>query len=73
MIDKGDKSALILEINSLIKYNNSSSDISPSLLKYFELEELISIRDSLLGNKKFLREETVNWFDELYEKTKKDD
>lgn len=72
MIEKGDKSTIIKEINSLLKYDDKNQEISPQVLKLLELEELIDMRDKLLIGKKFLREETISWFDELYEKTKKD-
>jgi hypothetical protein len=72
MIEKGDKSTIIKEINSLLKYDDKNQEISPQILKLLELEELIDMRDKLLIGKKFLRDETISWFDELYEKTKKD-
>lgn len=73
MIDKGDKSAIIKEINSLMKYDDKNQEISPHILKLLELEELIDMRDKLLIGKKFLREDSISWFDELYEKTKRSD
>lgn len=72
MIEKNDKSTIIKEINSLLKYDDKNQEISPQILKLLELEELIDMRDKLLIGKKFLRDETISWFDELYEKTKKD-
>lgn len=67
-----DKQILIDEINDLMKYNPQDSSMSPFVLKYLDIEELLSIRDTLLGSKKYLKEESIKWFDELYEKTKKD-
>lgn len=69
-----EKEELLQEIEELVSYdNNSSTTINKDYLKYLELEDLIGIRDDLLRQKIYLKEETINWFDELYEKTKKDD
>lgn len=69
-----EKLELLSEIEELMSYDkNNSTLINKEYLKYLELEDLIGIRDDLLRQKIYLKEETINWFDELYEKTKKDD
>ncbi|MCK9337733.1 MAG: hypothetical protein M0P43_07880 [Arcobacteraceae bacterium] len=69
-----EKLELLSEIEELMSYDkNNSTSINKEYLKYLELEDLIGIRDDLLRQKIYLKEETINWFDELYEKTKKDD
>lgn len=74
MVDNENSQLLIEEINELMKYNkNDDSSLSPFALKYLDLDELIDIRDNLLRSRKYLKEETIKWFDELYEKTKKDE
>ncbi|QOG11356.1 hypothetical protein [Arcobacter sp. FWKO B] len=67
-----EKSELLREIEELMSYDGNSSFINKEYLRYLEIEDLISIRDELLRKKIYLKQETIEWFDELYEKTKKD-
>ncbi|WP_072680679.1 hypothetical protein [Arcobacter sp. LA11] len=68
-----EKEELIEEIKVLISTNKEESiEINPDFLQYFELEELISIRDNLIIKKNKIRESTFDYLDELYEKTKED-
>lgn len=70
MLNKEDRDNIIEEIEELISTNGEPTKIEPSLLKYFDDEELISTRDNLLSKKIHLKDETIKWFDELYEKVK---
>ena len=66
-----EKEELIEEIKSLISSNkNEKVDINPNFLDYFDLDELISIRDNLIFKKSKIRETTFDYLDEIYEKTK---
>ncbi|NLO17153.1 MAG: hypothetical protein GX118_03075 [Arcobacter butzleri] len=68
-----EKEELLEEIQELISCNSENCiDINKDYLKYLDIDELIDIRDMLLRKKIYLKEETISWFDELYEKTKKD-
>lgn len=68
-----EKEELLKEIQELISCNSEGCiDINKDYLKYLDIDELIDIRDMLLRKKIYLKEETISWFDELYEKTKKD-
>jgi len=68
-----EKEELIEEIKVLISTNaDENIEINPEFLQYFELEELISIRDTLIMRKNNIRENTFDYLDELYEKTKED-
>ena len=67
------KEDLIEEIKELIATNKEDSiEINPNFLEYFDLEELVSIRDNLIIKKNKIRESTFDYLDELYEKTKED-
>lgn len=70
MLNKEDRDNIIKEIEELISTNDEPTKIEPALLKYFDDEELISTRDTLLSKKIYLKEETIKWFDELYDKIK---
>jgi len=68
-----EKEELIEEIKVLITTNKEESiEINPDFLQYFEIEELISIRDDLIIKKSKIRESTFDYLDELYAKTKED-
>lgn len=67
------KEELIEEIKVLISTNkNERVEINPEFLQYFEIDELIEIRDNLVIKKSKIRENTFDYLDELYEKTKED-
>jgi len=52
------------EITSLMGFETN--------LSTFTFEDLLSTRDDLLSKKRYLKEETIKWFDdELYDKLKK--
>lgn len=68
-----DKNKIIEEIKKLIATDkNDNIEINPNFLEYFQLEELISIKEQLNFKKSKIRESTFDYLDELYEKTKED-
>ena len=73
MEEKIDKKEIVEEIKKLISINGEDSiEINPNFLEYFDLEELISIKETLILKKSKIREITFDYLDELYEKTKED-
>lgn len=73
MNSETEKLELLAEIEELTSYDQTATPINKTYIQYLDLEDLISIRDVLLRKKIYLKEETISWFDELYEKTKKDE
>jgi hypothetical protein len=68
-----EKEELIEEIKSLISINKDDViEINPDFLQYFDVEELVSIKENLIIKKNNIRENTFDYLDELYEKTKED-
>lgn len=68
------KKEIIEEIKKLISTNKDESiEINPNFLEYFELEELLSIKEGLEVKKSTFSQISSNYLDELYEKTKKDE
>jgi hypothetical protein len=68
------KEQLIEEIKNLIKIKEDETvDINPAFLEYFQIEELIDMRDLLELKKKENSSTNSNYLDELYEKIKKDE
>ncbi len=68
-----EKKQLIEEIKELIKTNKDDSiEINPNFLDYFQVEELIFIKEDLKIRKSKIRESTFKFLDEIYEKTKED-
>lgn len=68
-----EKIELIEEIKKLIVANKKDIiDINPAFLEYFQVEELVSIRDELLIKKSKIRENSFTFLDEIYEKTKQE-
>ena len=67
------KEDLVEQIKGLISINkNETIDINPKFLEYFDFEELVSIKETLIIKKSKIRESTFDYLDELYEKTKED-
>lgn len=67
------KEEVVEQIKDLISTDkNESIDINPNFLEYFDLDELISIKETLIIKKNKIRETTFDYLDELYEKTKED-
>lgn len=68
------KDELIKEIKELLKVKDSEKiEINPNYLNYFEEDELVDIKNQLLGRKENITEITSDYLDEIYEKTKKDE
>ncbi|WP_044418557.1 hypothetical protein [Halarcobacter anaerophilus] len=68
-----EKEELIEEIKELISVNGEDSvEINPNYLEYFQLDELIAIKERLLLRKSKIKETTSLFLDEIYEKTKED-
>ena len=68
-----DRELIIKEIKELIVTSKDDVvEINPSMLDYFNDEELIGMRNDLWNKKRNIREENAAWLVELYEKTKKD-
>ncbi|MCP4970457.1 MAG: hypothetical protein GY932_07690 [Arcobacter sp.] len=66
-----DKEKLIEEIKALIATSDTEViEINPKFLEYFDIEELISIKENLKIKKNKIRENTFDYLDELYEKIK---
>ncbi len=73
MEEKLDKKEIVEEIKKLIAIDKEDSiEINPDFLEYFDLDELISIKETLILKKSKIREITFDYLDELYEKTKED-
>lgn len=66
-----EKEYIISEIKSLISVSGESVDIEPKLLDYFDLEELYNIKEQLEEKKEKFRENSQDYLDSIYEKTKK--
>ncbi|MGM0519013.1 MAG: hypothetical protein ACQERD_05170 [Campylobacterota bacterium] len=68
------KEELIEEIKELIKISKEEKiEINPNYLDYFETDELEDIKKQLLNKKKSINKSNVDFLDELYEKTKKNE
>uniref|UniRef100_UPI004047D6E9 hypothetical protein n=1 Tax=Aliarcobacter sp. TaxID=2321116 RepID=UPI004047D6E9 len=68
------KKEIIENIKKLIKINpNDSVEINPKYLEYFEEDELLEIQKKLEFKKENISQLNVDYLDEIYEKTKKDE
>ncbi|GGD37306.1 hypothetical protein GCM10012288_09250 [Malaciobacter pacificus] len=68
------KKQLIEEIKELIKINPEETiEINPNYLEYFDIDELIDIKNKLKLKRNNIIETNSNFLDEIYEKTKKDE
>jgi hypothetical protein len=65
-----DKKELIEQIKQLISSNDTPVQINPNYLELFSYDELISTLESLKQSKSQAREDTNQWFDELFGKIK---
>ncbi len=64
-----EKNRLIKEIIELIDKNGSSkTDINPNYLEYFEMEDLIDMKDGLLRNSEDFKKDNNNFLDEIFSK-----
>lgn len=68
------KQQIIENIKKLIKINPEETvEINPKYLEYFDEEELLDIQKKLEFKKENISKISVNYLDEIYEKTKKDE
>jgi hypothetical protein len=68
-MDKINKNELISEIKKLIDTNaDKQTQINPKYIEYFELDELIEIRDLLLEKKENAHQNSNNYLDEIFNK-----
>lgn len=73
MQQKITKEELIKDIKLLITTDDDDNvEINPNFLDYFQIDELISMKEQLISRKKSIREDTFDYLDEIYEKTKED-
>ena len=68
MYDNADKMALIKEIEILIESDPNAPISSFSMLELLELDDLVSVRETLLRSKANRSVENDKWFDELCKK-----
>ena len=62
------KTELVEEIKHLISVDGVEIEINPNYLEYFELDELIEMKEDLITKKLNVVETTKEYVDELYEK-----
>ena len=68
------KKQIIEKIKELIKINPKDIiEINPNYLEYFDEEELLQIQKRLEYKKENISKLSVEYLDEIYEKTKKDE
>ena len=68
------KKQIIEKIKELIKINPKDIiEINPNYLEYFDEEELLQIQKRLEYKKENISKLSVDYLDEIYEKTKKDE
>lgn len=73
MTEEITKEELIKDIKLLISTDDDDNvDINPNFLEYFQIEELVSMKEQLIKRKNNIREDTFDYLDEIYEKTKED-
>ncbi|WP_417326557.1 hypothetical protein [Halarcobacter sp.] len=73
MAEEITKEELIKDIKLLISTDDDDKvDINPNFLEYFQIEELVSMKEQLIKRKNNIREDTFDYLDEIYEKTKED-
>jgi hypothetical protein len=64
-----DKQELIEEIKSLIDTNSeSTTQINVKYIDFFEYDELVEIRDGLLGKKENQHQDSNDFLDEIFNK-----
>jgi len=59
------KEELLKEIEQLIAYGKEEPTINPALLSYFEIEQLISMKQNLLKKVNHLSEEDKVWLEQF--------
>ncbi|SFV70394.1 hypothetical protein MNB_SV-13-1976 [hydrothermal vent metagenome] len=64
---KNEKETLLSEIETLIAYGRDEATINPDLLAYLELEDLKSMKATLLSRVHTLSEEDKLWLEQFKE------
>ncbi len=64
-MDKEIKKELLVHIEELIAYGRKDPTIDPNLLKYLDIESLISIKKRLITRSKDLKEEDKRWLEQF--------
>lgn len=62
------KEELIDSIKHLISVDGSVTDINPNFLEYFELDELVAMKDDLENKKKNIDSISNDYLDEIFNK-----
>lgn len=60
-----EKEALLKEIETLISYGKNEPTINPELLKYLEIKDLESIKESLIRKVGTLSDEDKVWLEQF--------
>ena len=68
MLENADKMALIEEIEKLIESDPNAPISSFLMLEFLELDDLVSVGETLLRSKMNRSSENEKWFDELCKK-----
>jgi len=64
-INKQSKEELLADIDKLISYGKEESTISPDLLAYLEISDLVSMKKNLLTKVGKLSEEDKDWLEQF--------
>lgn len=64
-MNKETKETLLAQIEKLIAYGSEESTISPELLQYLSMNDLVSMRDSLMEKVGTLSEEDKKWLEQF--------
>jgi len=62
------KDEIIIEIKTLISVDGTSVEINPNYLEYFDLDELIDIKEQLTHKKVEQESVSKEYLDHLYDK-----
>jgi len=64
-----DKKLLIEEILELINKDSShKTDINPNYLEFFEVEDLVDMKDGLIKNSENFKKDNNDYLDEIFSK-----
>lgn len=60
-----EKEELLAQIEKLMSYDGAEPTINPEFLEYFEIDELIGIRDTLAKKVGTLSEDDLDWLEQF--------
>ncbi len=66
-MDELTKEELIEQIKELISIDGTKVDINPNYLEYFQVEELLEIKEQLIRTKESKASISKDYLDEIYE------